>query len=311
MKKIILALALVSIVFSSGCRKDTPENESAENTGKNGYSFCLLWESAETGADVAEVSYDIDGDGKDDEIRIIKNDGSLKIEALDKAYTCDGIEINLIEKVYGLDLDADTPGNQIAVITDEWSDDGIIRIFDFGEDIAPIGFAGDDEEDIRDFTGVGYDREISVTGKNVITSSCRGSYGMWSLGISYELYDGVFHKIEQEEREVVYPSYRLITDYQNEEELLEYGYISGDEEYKSLTEKGMALAAADYDPAGGRNEGDGIISLKKGEYFKVTKENKDGRIYIVKDNGEEGYIDRADWTNNGDKVSFVMFFLAD
>lgn len=309
MKRLFTVLLATAFVFATGCGKDCNENNVGSNTQKCGYSSKLLWERPENAIETVEVSFDIDGDSKDDIIHIRLKDGCLEIEALDKAFISEESEINSIEKVFGIVLDASNPNNQIAVITNEWSDDAMIRVFDFGKDLAPIPFYGDNGA--MDFVGAGYDRELSVADKNVISFSRRGMYGMWSLGVSYELKDGAFYEIKQEEREVIYPSYRLLTDHMTEEELLEYGFISCTEEYNSLMENGMALAAADYDPAEGKSEGDGIISLNKGEYFKVTRENEDGRIYIVKDSGEEGYIDRSDWMNNGDEVSMVMFYMAD
>lgn len=309
MKKLFVFLLASAFVFASGCGNDGDEIDIGANVQKDGYSSKLLWERQEEVPETYEVSFDVDGDGQDDIVHIMIADGCLKIEALDKAYTSEEGEINWIEKVFGLDLDSSDTENKIAVITNEWSDDAMLRIFNFDGDIMPVRFAGDEES--MDFVGIGYAGEISVTDKNVISSSCRGMHGMWSLDISYELKDGEFHEIKKEEREVVYPSYRLVTDNMTEEELIKYGFISSGEEYEALTEKGMVLAAADYDPGEGKKEGDGIISLNKGEYFKVTKENEDGRVYIVKDSGEEGYIDMSDWANNADAVSMAMFFLAD
>lgn len=310
MKKLTAFLAAL-ILCLSGCQNtEKPENEVADvpkTEEKSGYMCNLLWERSDTGTDSVILKEDFDSDGQKEEVLIRVANGALEIKSDSYAYNSGNLEAYVLSKVYFLDLDTEDGLAELAVLTVEESDDPCVRVFRAGSDsIGPLGFkCGEGGVNTGFYSG--YDQNIYVNEKNVLTLSKRGSFGMWSVEDSFSLKDGVLYEIPEEERKVVYPSYGEIAELLTKEELIDNLYILNDEEYGLLRDKGMAVAHADFDPASGET----LMELRSGEAFSVIAEKDDGKVKIRKENGEEGYIDLSDWSNNRMNVSMIMFFLAD
>lgn len=310
MKKLTAFLAVL-ILCLSGCQNtEKPENEVADvpkTEEKSGYMCNLLWERSDTGTDSVILKEDFDSDGQKEEVLIRVADGALEIKSDSYAYNSGNLEAYVLSKVYFLDLDTEDGLAELAVLTVEESDDPCVRVFRAGSDsIGPLGFkCGEGGVNTGFYSG--YDQNIYVNEKNVLTLSKRGSFGMWSVEDSFSLKDGVLYEIPEEERKVVYPSYGEIAGLLTKDELIDNLYILNDEEYGLLRDKGMAVAHADFDPASGET----LMKLRSGEAFSVIAEKDDGKVKIRKENGEEGYIDLSDWSNNRMNVSMIMFFLAD
>lgn len=302
---------LALVLCLSGCANEknnnnTPDSEQG-NTIDPGYMCNLLWERSDTETDSITIKEDLDSDGAEEEIRIRVADGALEVSSEGYAYSTGNAWINVLSKVYALDMDTSDGKTELAVITVEDSDDPCMRIFRVSDgSIGPLGFKGEGGG-IGDCKFTGYDRAIYVNEKNVLTASRRGMMGMWSVEASYRLEDGVFVGIAESERKVVYPSYGEMCNILSEEELIDSEYVSNHEEYLLLKEKGMAVAHADFDPAAGKE----MMPLKTNDVFCVVSETDDGLVKIKKEDGEEGFIDLSDWNNNRMDVSFIMFFLAD
>lgn len=309
MKKLTVFL-LALILCLSGCANTEKPEENPDVSDKEpvpDYMCNLLWERSDTGTDSVILKQDFDADGQEEEVLIRVSDGQLEISSDSYAYNSGDMAINTLSKVYALDLDSSDNMTELAVMTVEESDDPCVRVFRAGEgSIGPLGFKCEGE-DVNTCTGTGYDQALYVNAKNVLTMSRRGHIGMWSVEESFELQNGVFCEISEDERKVVYPSYGEMALMLTEQELIDYGYILNGEEYTLLRDKGMATAHADFNPA----SGEAMMPLSEGDVFCVIAEKDDGKVKIRKENGEEGYIDLSDWQNNRMDVSLLMFFLAD
>ncbi len=310
MKKLTLVF-LALILCLSGCANKKNDDIKAPDKPEevlDPAKMCnLLWERSDTGTDSVILKDDLDSDGIEEEIVVRVNDGALEISSDRYSYSSGNAYISTLSKVYALDMDPGDGITELAVLTVEDSDDSCLRVLKVTDgNMGALGFKSDGGN-IAECFFTGYDQALYVNDKNILTLSERGRVGMWSLEVSFKLNDGIFEKIDESERKVVYPSYGEIANLLSAKQMMESGYVLNEEEYLLLKEKGMAVAHADFDPAAGEE----MMPLKINDVFSVVSETDDGKVKIKKENGEEGYIDLSDWHNNRLSVSLVMFFLAD
>ena len=122
---------------------------------------------------------------------------------------------------------------------------------------------------------------------------------MWCVEAEYAFDGEKFTEVEMEERKVVRPSY-------NSEWWTD---LSGEE--KTAMDEGYVIAKADFENYGDVPEREDMIALSAGDWFKVTKEDSDGFVFIEKKSGESGWIYLGNFSDNRYEVSEIAFFLAD
>ncbi len=260
------------------------------------------------------VYYDINSDGKDEEIEFtVTDDGFLLIRANDWVTDLGEGYLYALNAVYGLDIDKNDGEKEIAVITYEMSDDAFLRVLRWGEEgLYTLDFKVGDY--VSDDAYIGYEAEITLNGKNRIKTSERGYLGMWTIEAEY-VFDGeAFVKEEKMVNDIVRSSYAY---YENEEaaelmggDLIDYGILQNEEEIE-LLKKGYVMAHADHNGTELKCPYGNSVRLLKGDIFKITKESRDGFLYIEKKGGKSGWIYLGDFADNRYDVSPLAFFMAD
>ncbi len=297
MKRIFsFVIVLLMIIFLFGCGKTREE---------------LLFDNVDLLKKMS-VTFDVTGNGEEEINFIITDDCYLKVFANESEITLGSGGLYTLYKIYGLDLDKNDNYKEIAVITSEESDDNFIRILRWTENGAyPLMFNYDGY--VTDAAYIGYDINLSMDEKNKINTSERGHFGMWSVDASYTLSGEEFIKEEKEVRDIIRSSYAYYeeNDLTDEEidDLIAYGMIKDKEEVKLLKD-GWALAYTDFNGEDRKCPHGDNVSLLKGDIFKVTKEAKDGFVYIEKKKGKPGWIYMGDYQDNRYDVSPIAFFLA-
>lgn len=247
-------------------------------------------------------SFDLDFDGEDENItmeiewnEVDDWESKLLVTAGDynKELPMMG---GIISAVYACDIDTKDNVLDIAIITTEVSDDPRLRILKYDEDFTQYTFSFDDIEGIQDELWIGYaiTQYFKVNDDDTITvEEQTPSYGMWSVYKTYARNsDGIFE-------ELVPKYYEILPDF------MERGmYRESFDKYElEMWKKGYIKAYSDYD--------DGTLVIKTDEYVKPLYDDGKNKIYLEKENGENGWMnmDYADGYNPGNFNPF-FFFLA-
>ena len=301
MKKLLtLVLAAVMVLSLTACVK-------MENC-------ILLYENP--GADTeATVMFELDG--KEREIKAsVTEDYYISVSSGDAEIKLGYGEAYYIYKIYGIDIDKNDKKKELVIITDEVSSDVMLRILRLEDGVFTLlNFENTDvysgETYIHDTLSVGYGAEVEIEG-NMLKTSKRGRYGMWSVEAEYTFDGDEFTEDMMNEKEIVASSFDGAVRMANEEgiSLVEKGYLKSEEELSNLKE-GYVTARADYANYGEVPDFESIIEIKTGDAFKVIKENSDGFVFIEKKSGESGWIYMGDFRDNRHEVSEIAFYMAD
>ncbi len=252
---------------------------------------------------------DLDADNKEDQILMDitepseGGDGTLKVTMGDKSISV-AIFDGDIRKVYACDLDTKDRYRDIVVITEEGSADPRVQVFsDSDKGLYRQRFLEDayyDEEGERVINGdnwLGYavTYYFNVNDDDTLTiEEQTTSTGMWSVYKTYRKNtDGVYEEVRPDK-------YKILPDFMKGVE--EWGEFVSDEE-KALWKKGYVMARMSY-----KSES---IDITVGEAFKPLYDDGKNKLYIEKEDGEQGYIDIS-YENFGDRHDFnpLFFFLA-
>lgn len=301
MKKIFLSLlALVLFLMFTGC-------------GTKDFKSELLFENSEN-IKSTSVSYDINSDGEAEKIEFtVTDDGYLVLNSPDGSIDLGFGELYNLHAVYGLDLDTKDGCKELALFTEEVSDDTFLRILRLNEEgFYTLNFVFGDY--VADSAYIGYKADLAVSGKNKIKTSERGSFGMWSVEAEYTFDGEKFVKVKKDIKEIVRSSYAYYEDEKVAEEmgedLINYGFILDKSEVE-LLKGGYVLAHEDFNGEELKCPHGDAVRLLKGDIFKITKEAADGFIYIEKKGGKSGWVYFGDFTDNRNDVSPLAFFMAD
>ena len=290
MKKLLSLLLAAVLIFSlASCGKKEE---------------CILLFRNDGKAESLDLSYDLTGDGMEDDIKIaLTEDYYIKVAVGESEISLGYGEAYYIDKVYAIDLDTKEKGLELVLISEEVSSDMMMRVLKpEGDTFRLYEFESVDtysgEPYLWDTLSVGFEPEISFKG-GVLKTSERGRTGMWCVEAEY-VFDGEkFTEVEMEERKVVRPSYNS-----------EWWPDLSDEDKKAMDE-GYVIAKADFENYGDVPEHDDMADLKAGDWFKITKEDSEGFVFIEKKSGESGWIYMGNFADNRYDVSEMVFFIAD
>ena len=247
-----------------------------------------------------EYEFDMDFDGKKERIELFVDDdyetmpNTLYVAV--GSYTR-GIQIidGVIEKVYICDLDTTDNRRELAIFTNEVSNDPILRIFKFENGLTPVEFRKDflDGSFIVDgelYTGYAFNYYCHVNDDDtlVIEEQTR-SHGMWSVRRIYHNVDGVYREIHAD----TYPVEEFFMKNHDTSHMLP--------EEREMWAKGYIKAHTDFAGLG--------VDLYEGDYFKVTMDDEKDNVYIEKTSGEKGWINVADFNQNFE-LNNDFFYLA-
>ncbi len=258
----------------------------SEGIGENGDSF--------------ESLCDLNGDGIDEKIAIDvvgSDDGAQALEVAvgERLTVLDFFDGSLV-KVYSCDIDINDGVRDIAIITEEGSGDPRIRILTYNEELAPRLFSDRESNENCDSNWLGYATTyyFKVNDDDTITlEEQTNSTGMWSVHRNYKLNEeGVFEEIPES-------MYAILPDF-----MANRDYFEGfDEEELTMWKKGYVKAHAPVS--------NGDITIEEGEYFKPVYDDDNNKLYIEKQNGEQGFI-VLDYEvfENRHEVNNTFFFLA-
>ena len=293
MKKLLSLLLAAVLIFSLA------------SCGKKEECILLFENEGKIKKVKVDLSYDLTGDGTEDAINVrLTDDYFIEVTCGESKISLGYGEAYYIDKVYAIDLDTKEKGKELVLISEEVSSDMMMRVLKpEGETVRLYEFESVDaysgEPYMWDTLSVGYEPEISFKG-GVLKTSERGRTGMWCVEAEYTFDGEKFTEVEMEERAVVRPSY-------DEEWIIAEPW---GETGKALSE-GYVIAHADFENYGEVPEHKDVISLKAGDWFKITKEDSEGFVFIEKKSGESGWIYLGDFLDNRYEVSEMVFFLAD
>ncbi len=201
----------------------------------------------------------------------------------------------VIDAVYACDIDAKDGVFDIAVITNEASDDPRIRIMKYDKDFPLYEFRFNDDGGISQEAWLGYTISyyFNVNSNDTITLEMQTpSYGMWSVYKTFARNDlGVFC-------EVIPEHYEILPDF------MEKAYLENmNGEELDMWKKGYIKAYCDY-----KYES---LEIKTGEYVKPIYDNGKNKIYVEKENGKGGWMN-MDYSEGYNPSEFNprFFFLA-
>lgn len=223
---------------------------------------------------------DLDFDGKNETItmEVVLDDeqpweASLNIAAGEFKTSLPMID-GSIDAVYVCDIDTSDEVRDIAIITDEASDDPRIRIIKYKSGLPLYEFKLNDDGGIYDDLWLGYaiSYYFNVLDNDWITLEMQTpSYGMWSIYRTFQRNDdGVFE-------EVVREYYDILPDFMEKAYTEE---LSGDE--LDMWKKGYIKARCDY-----KYED---FEIKTGEFIKPIYDDGNNKIYVEKEDGAGGWI---------------------
>lgn len=242
-------------------------------------------------------SYDLDFDGKNENItmEIVLNEdepweSQLLVSAGDYHKDLPMMD-GRIDAVYACDIDKTDGVFDIAVITNEVSDDPRIRILKYDEDFTQYKFCLNEDNGISDELWLGYavSYYFNVNDDDTITiEEQTPSYGMWSVYKTYSRNDdGVFE-------EVAPKYYDILPDFMEKA----YTENMSDKELE-MWKKGFIKAYSDYD--------DGTLVIKTDEYVKPLYDDGKNKIYLEIENGESGWMN-MDYADGYNPAAFNQYF---
>lgn len=197
----------------------------------------------------------------------------------------------VIDRVYACDIDIHDGVFDIAVITNEASDDPRIRIMKYNKDFPLYEFRFNDDGGINQEVWLGYaiSYYFNVNADNTITIEMQTpSYGMWSVYKTFAQNDlGTFEEVFPEHYEIL-PDFmeKAYTEDMNSKEL-------------EMWKKGFIKAYSHYD--------DGALSIKKDEYVKPIYDNGKNKVYVKKEDGTGGWMN-IDYAKRYNPAEFNQYF---
>ncbi len=299
-KLLALLLVAVSLFALSGC---------SDEVLSSGESLLLYKNTLDDTS--ANVSFDMDNDGEDENIELtLSKEGFILLTSGEKEISL-GNTAYYISEVYGIDIDVNDTFKELAVISTEDSSDMVLRVLRLDENgFTPVLFDTlSGEEGYEAY--LGYEPQIEVSNGTIKTSK-RGRYGMWCVEAEFTYKGTEFREEVKKERAVVRSSYKDMAGFiENESEAyLRMGIIKDIGEVESLKE-GYVVAHADFVNTEKAKKRDEMILLKAGDEFKIVAEDSEGFVKIEKKTGESGWIYMGKFKDNRDEVSPIAFFMAD
>lgn len=197
----------------------------------------------------------------------------------------------VIDRVYTCDIDTEDSVLDIAVITNEASDDPRIRILKYNKDFPLYGFRFNDDGGINQEVWLGYaiSYYFNVNADDTITLEMQTpSYGMWSVYKTFAQNNfGTFE-------EVIPDRYEILPDFMDKAYT---GDMSDDE--LEMWKNGFIKAYSNYD--------DGTLSIKKGEYVKPIYDDGENKVYVEKEDGTCGWMN-IDYAKGYNPAEFNQYF---
>ncbi len=293
MKKIFSLLSLSMCLALAGCtggNENTPPrvrdtSGSITDNGRGFYSH--------------NIDLDFDGENETITMDIVMNEempweASLNITAGEFSTSLPMID-GMIDAVYSCDIDTEDGVRDLAIITNEVSDDPRIRIVKYAENMPLYQFKMNDDGGINDELWLGY--AISyyfniLENDQLVLEMQTPSYGMWSVYRTFQRNEnGVFE-------EVIKEHYDILPDF------MEKAYTKDFSEHElDMWQKGYIMAQCDYEYEG--------FKIKDGEFFKPLYDDGNHKIYVEKEDGTSGWIS-IDYAKGYDpaKLNQNFFFLA-
>ncbi len=293
MKKFISLLSVLMCLALTGClegNESTPPRvrDTSGSITDNGRAFY-------------SHNLDLDFDGKNETVtmEIVLNDeipweASLNITAGDFKTALPMID-GLVDAVYVCDIDPEDGVKDLAIITNEVSDDPRIRIIKYAENLPLYQFSLNDDGGIYDELWLGYavSYYFNVLDNDWVALEMQTpSYGMWSVFKTFQRNENdVFEEIVPE-------YYDILPDFMEKAYTEEFS-----ENELNMWKKGYIMAHCDYN--------DGSFEVKKGEFVKPLYDDGKNKIYIEKENGDGGWMS-IDYAQGYNPAEFNQnfFFLA-
>ena len=253
-----------------------------------------------------QYDFDFDGTNESISLNVISSNPAdkwtgqnMQVTIGNRTTSVETVEAS-ISAVYVCDIDATDGVKDIAVITTEASSDPFLRIFRYDNSLSVYKFEfknyWDNETTILDYNGIGYVDKyyLNVNDDGSITiEEQTDSAGMWEvLKKYYRDTDGIF-------KELV-PQYYEILPIFMENILYWSSDLTGYE--RTMWEKGYIKSNVKYQSNG--------FTINKDEYFKVMYDDGNDHIYVVKENGNAGWIYIGYDADNRYKINDRFFYLA-
>lgn len=307
MKKLLLVLLVLFAMFSfASCGEKTDMENEIKNEKKESPSSLRtedISEGIEDSGGSYSYSYDFDFDGDEEDIEI-EFSGSeeawlREMEISVGKYSASmQVEGARIEAVYVCDIDADDGIRDLAVITNEMSDDPRVRILKYDENLSKYNFVHNEswsDGNPYDYKWLGYAVNLyfNVNDNDTITMEEQtSSAGMWSVYKTYYRDENGYFTEEKPEY------YEILPDFM--EDNYDYNRMTGKE--KEMWEDGYIKAYVDYTSNG--------FAINEGEYFKVLYDDGESRVYVEKENGESDWIDISYNIPDRDALNPYFFHVA-
>ena len=269
-----------------------PQAEFAPIPVRTEKVYSYSYEKEQT-PDYFSGEYDMDFDGKKESIEVrVAYEGEYQYanvsigEKKKKSEMCDGG----LTDVYVTDINSADGVKDLVVVTEEVSGDPIVRIYRYTDGLRQYSF--DTEWEVAESFGTGYvSSYLNVPEDNcLIIKTQTDSYGMWGVLKTYRMSeDGIFYEEKPEHYEIL------------AEEFMDRDYLPIEDAHElRMWEKGYVKAHSRY-------ESNGMV-IRQGEYFKVLYDNGYNFLYIVKENGQDGWISIEGYPMS--EVNPYFFFLA-
>lgn len=288
MKKISL-LFLALLVILSGCTKDSTEVPSPQvspQAQKPARTVDISKGISENGMSFSH-SFDFDLDGNPEDIsmnvELTNNpdfpEAKLMISLGEYSGSLEMLD-GTIDAVYACDINATDGHYDIAIITNEVSDDPRIRILEYEPELMPYVFETPPDEYGEGGTyqelwlGYAVSYYFNVNDDNTVTiEEQTPSRGMWSVYKTYKIeYRGLM--------EIPPERYEILPDFMARQLTYDAGM---DADEKAMWEKGFIKAYTDYP--------DENVIIKAGEYIKPVYDDGKNKVLVKKENGDALWID--------------------
>lgn len=224
------------------------------------------------------IDLDFDGENETIAMDIVMNEempweASLNItvgEFLTSLPMIDG----MIDAVYSCDIDSKDGVRDLAIVTNEASDDPRIRIIKYAEDMPLYQFKLNDDGGIYDELWLGYTVSYYfniLENDQLVLEMQTPSYGMWSVYRTFQRNEnGLFE-------EVIPDRYQILSDFMEKAYTEDLGGHELD-----MWQKGYIMAHCDYEYEG--------FEIKEGEFLKPLYDDGNNKIYVEKEDGTGGWI---------------------
>ncbi len=299
MKKIVFVIMLLTLTFFiASCREDVKNLESKPHIYPRTEDISA---GIENDGEEFEYAVDFDFDGKKDEVEIdfdILNEDAwvyeMEVSVGDYEVSID-VDGRCIEAVYVCDIDEDDGVRDLVVITNEMSDDPVVRIMKYDSGLPQYNFVSDYDGKPYKQKGIGYavSYYFNVNEDDSITMEEQTpSAGMWSVYKTYYRNNNGYFVEKKPEY------YEVLPDFMEKNPFL---FADMTEEETEKWKNGYVMAHVDYTSNG--------FTVYKGEYFKVLYDDGNNNIYVEKENGESAWIS-VDYNMERYDFNKYFFFLA-